>query len=139
MSTYIPVELRRQVIALDRGLCAYCQSAERLMGISFEIDHIVPLAAGGDTTLDNLCLSCPNCNRYKAFRITYDDPQTGQEIAFFHSRQQAWREHFVWSADGQWLHGLTPTGRATVEAFRMNRPAMVSLRAYWVILELHPP
>lgn len=29
------------------------------------VEHIVPLAAGGTSTLDNLCLSCYRCNEFK--------------------------------------------------------------------------
>jgi len=40
------------------------------MGVTFEIDHIIPLADGGKNQDQNLCLSCPTCNRYKAARTT---------------------------------------------------------------------
>jgi hypothetical protein len=35
--------------------------------------------------------------------------------------------------------GLTATGRATIEALRINRPVLVQMRRYWVALGLHPP
>lgn len=34
------------------------------MGVTFEVDHIVPAAGGGKTRLSNLCLCCPTCNRH---------------------------------------------------------------------------
>jgi len=62
----IPKALRQAVIAAAQGRCAYCLSPEQLMGVTFEIDHVIPRSAGGPTQLDNLCLSCPTCNRHKA-------------------------------------------------------------------------
>ena len=35
------------------------------MGMPLEVEHILPMIAGGETTEDNLCLACPRCNRYK--------------------------------------------------------------------------
>jgi 5-methylcytosine-specific restriction endonuclease McrA len=33
-----------------------------------EIDHIIPVSQGGDSTLDNLVTACRRCNRKKAAR-----------------------------------------------------------------------
>ena len=139
MSAYIPVQLREQVIANASGRCAYCQSRQDLMGVTFEVDHIVPESAGGPTSLANLCLSCPTCNRHKARRLTAQDPVSGEVTPLFHPLKQAWAEHFTWSGDGMKLMGLTSIGRATVEALQMNRPTIVQLRGYWIALGLHPP
>ncbi|MEW5987286.1 MAG: HNH endonuclease signature motif containing protein [Chloroflexota bacterium] len=139
MSAYISAELRRQVLARNPGLCSYCWSAESLLGVTFEVDHIIPTAEGGRTEIDNLCLACPTCNRHKASRRVAPDPISGQEANLFHPLRDAWTEHFAWIDNGARLEGLTPTGRATTAALRMNRPAMVQLRRYWVALGLHPP
>lgn len=138
MSTYIPVSLRQQILALEQGYCAYCQSPEALMGVTFEIEHIVPLSAGGETVLTNLCLSCPTCNRYKVTHLTAYDPESKTEIPLFHPRQQIWTAHFIWNADAIEMLGLTPTGRATIVALHSNRPVMRQLRQYWRALNLHP-
>ena len=74
----------RQVLSQAGGLCAYCRSAEALLGVTFEIDHIVPLSTGGGTSADNLCLSCPTCNRQKGIRQTALDPLSGEETPLFH-------------------------------------------------------
>ncbi len=139
MSSYISARLRRQVLVRDRGTCAYCRCTEGLMGITFEIDHIIPESAGGAAKLDNLCLACPVCNRAKAARLVAIDHDTGQEVPFFHPLTDNWIEHFVWIDNGAVIVGKTPTGRATIEALRMNRPSLIQLRHYWIILELHPP
>ena len=139
MSAYIPVELRRQVADRAKGYCAYCRSAEHLMDVTFEVDHIIPEASGGRTVLENLCLSCPVCNRSKARRLLATDPVTQEFVPLFHPIDEEWHRHFEWTANGNQLLGLTPTGRATIVALRMNREAIIQLRRYWGILGLHPP
>jgi len=139
MSLYIPIELRRRIMEVDRRCCAYCRSAEALIGVTFEIEHILPISVGGLTEFDNLCLSCPTCNRHKSNRLVAVDPKSGIEVPLYHPRQQRWTEHFGWNNDAMILIGKSEIGRATIEAFYINRPAMVRLRRYWVILHLHPP
>ncbi len=107
--------------------------------MTFEIDHIVPLSVGGGTTADNLCLSCPTCNRHKGVRQTAQDPVSGEETPLFHPLAQAWDDHFTWSDDGATVIGLTSAGRATIALLRMNRPVLVQMRRYWAALGLHPP
>lgn len=109
------------------------------MGVTFEVDHIVPVSHGGRTKFGNLCLACPTCNRHKAARQTAVDPLTKQRVALFHPRTQKWVEHFAWSKDGIRVNGTSLSGRATVETLQMNRAAMVELRRYWMALEKHPP
>ncbi|NJK28300.1 MAG: HNH endonuclease [Coleofasciculaceae cyanobacterium SM2_3_26] len=139
MSAYIPVELQRQVRRRFANCCAYCRTAEALTVRTFEFEHIVPRSAGGDSVLENLCLSFPSCNRYKAQRQTAVDPLTEETIALFHPQLQVWREHFAWEEEATIIAGLTPTGRATIKSLRMNRPQMVRVRSMWVKLGEHPP
>jgi hypothetical protein len=126
--TSAPQDHRSQARNLDENRCAYCQTPEELTVTTFEIDHIVPVSAGGETALDNLCLACPACNRYKAARQSAPDPEIGQIVPLYHPRRQEWSAHFAWSKDTTQILGLTPTGQATVAALRMNRPRMVRLR-----------
>ena len=42
--------------------CAYCETPVD----EFEVDHIVAHASGGTCDLENLCVSCPSCNRRKS-------------------------------------------------------------------------
>lgn len=139
MSQHIPARLRKQVRALAAGRCAFCRSAEELMGVTFEIDHVIPLAAGGSASVHNLCLSCPTCNRHKAARTSGIDPLSGQETPLFRPGSESWTDHFAWSSDGTAIIGLTASGRATIETLRMNRPVLTQMRRYWVALGLHPP
>lgn len=131
MSVAIPTELRSRVFERDQGRCAYCQTPEELTVTTFEIDHIVPTSAGGATQRNNLCLTCPACNRYKGARQSGPDPETGESAPLYHPRRQEWSEHFAWSTGSLQIEGRTSTGRATVAALHMNRPQALRLRGVW--------
>lgn len=104
-----------------------------------QIEHIIPLAAGGTSDESNLWLSCAWCNSYKAAQTHAADPQTGSLVPLFNPRTQLWTEHFRWSADGIRIIGITMTGRATVEALRLNNEYILPARAQWVLAGWHPP
>jgi hypothetical protein len=135
----ISVTVRQLVRERARQRCEYCQTAEWLSGIANEIDHIIPLAAGGTDDLDNLCLACPVCNGRKWAKTRAVDPTTGATVALFHPRQQLWSDHFAWSEDSKTILGLTVCGRATIQALQMNHELIVAARAIWVRVKLHPP
>lgn len=135
---YVSKALRRRVLQRARGYCEYCRLPMTYSPDIFEVEHIVPLAQGGKTTLDNLALSCSSCNRYKGTRRTAQDPRTGRRVSLFHPRKQRWERHFRWSEDFTRLEGRTATGRATVAALRMNRESVRRLRAALYALGLHP-
>ncbi len=139
MSAYIPAVLRRQIRARFAAHCAYCQTPEALTVATFEIDHILPRIAGGDTESENLCLACPSCNRYKSDRQTGAASAMGQSVALFHPQHQQWSEHFTWSSDSSEIIALTPTGQATIETLRMNRSQLMRLRRLWARMGEHPP
>ncbi|MBA3924380.1 MAG: HNH endonuclease [Nostocaceae cyanobacterium] len=139
MSAYIPVELQRRIRERFFNGCAYCRTAESLTGMTFEFEHIMPRSLGGETLFENLCFACPNCNRHKADRQMAVDQVTEQSVSLFHPQLQIWGEYFAWSDNGQKLVGLSPIGRATIAALRMNRSQLVWARGLWVKLGEHPP
>ena len=136
---YIPVELRRQVRADAGRRCGYCRSPEVLTGMPLEIEHIIPEAAGGLTVRENLWLACHRCNEFKGDRTHAVDPLTGESITLLNPRTQRWHEHFAWSLDGTLIVGLTPCGRATVVALRLNNEYVVEARRFWVEAGWWPP
>jgi hypothetical protein len=136
---YISAELAQQVRADAGHRCGYCRASEAITSVPLTFDHIIPEAAEGPTTRENLWLACERCNRYKADRVTAPDPETGQVVPLFNSRTQIWREHFAWSEDGTHILGLTPTGRATVLALHLNHPLAVMARRLWASVGWHPP
>ncbi len=137
--SYVPVELWEQV-RVDAGRrCGYCRSSEVLTGMPLEIEHIIPEAAGGPTVRENLWRACHRCNQYKGDRVQATDPLTEKRVALFNPRAQRWSDHFAWSPNGALVTGLTPCGRATVEALRINNEYVVEARRFWVEAGWHPP
>jgi hypothetical protein len=139
MSEYIPKALRAAVIERAKGCCEYCRSQARFATQSFAVDHIHPVSLGGQTQLENLALACPGCNAYKSNRSEATDPVTRQQVVLFNPRDQGWDEHFGWSKDFLLIIGLTPSGRASVETLRLNRPPLINLRRALYGLGEHPP
>ena len=90
------------------------------------MDHVLPVAVGGETEAGNLALACVSCSLRKAARVTADDPVTGMAAGLFNPRRDVWDDHFRW--DGVTLIGLTPTGRGSIEALSMNRTLMLAIR-----------
>ena len=122
-----------------RFRCEYCHASEQITGQRCHIDHIIPQVRGGKTEPDNLCLACAACNSFKLDRIEATDPETAESVSLFHPRRQNWHDHFAWSADGIRILGLTPSGRATISALKMNRPLVVEARSSWTEIRQHPP
>jgi hypothetical protein len=131
--------LRQRVAAVARNRCAYCHTAERVVGPFMEIDHIVPESAGGETVEHNLTLACPLCNSRKSDRMQALDPETGERTPLFHPNEQIWSEHFAWAEGGAVIVGQTPIGRCTVAALDMNHPDIVATRRLWITVGWHPP
>ncbi len=48
--------------------CWWCNKAIS----KFEIDHRIPLARGGSNFANNLCLSCPTCNKSKGKKLPHE-------------------------------------------------------------------
>jgi hypothetical protein len=118
--------------------CEYCLSPTAFSTQPFEVDHVLPRSKAGLTTLDNLALSC-GCNSYKGQRTRARDPLSGRRVPLFNPRHQRWLRHFEWSADFLAVLPRTATGRATVEALQLNRPALVNLRRILHLIGEHPP
>jgi hypothetical protein len=130
---------RRAVVARARECCEYCRSPAAFALESFAVDHIVPVQKGGSTVLGNLALACFGCNQRKHTKTDALDPVTGAAVPLFHPRRQRWVDHFAWNDDASLIIGLTPVGRATVDALKLNRPQVVNLRRLLYLAGLHPP
>ncbi len=136
---YIPADIRRSVTEAARYRCGYCLTSQTIVAIPMHIEHLIPLAVGGETIAENLWLACPLCNGYKGTQTQTIDPETGERVALFNPRTQNWYEHFAWSDDGTEIIGQTAVGRATVVALRLNNEYVVPSRRVWVAAGWHPP
>jgi hypothetical protein len=134
--TYISARLRRLVIRRSGGRCEYCRLSQAGQEATFHIDHITPLASGGQTAADNLALACVSCSLRKGARETALDPNTGDEVPLYHPRRDLWSEHFAW--EGVHLLGLTATGRATINALDLNRRMILAIRKEEAAIGRHP-
>ena len=137
--TSIPARVREQVTEEARRRCGYCLRTEELTGAPMTLDHIIPEASGGPSSRENLWLACRRCNGFKGTQTHARDPLTGRQVRLFNPRQQEWSEHFAWSEDGTEIEGLTPCGRATVVALKLNNPEIIVARRLWVSVGWWPP
>ncbi len=138
MSEHVSTALRRLVRTRAQGRCEYCMTPEAYAPEAFSVEHILPRSKRGTSTADNLALSCQGCNNHKYTRTRALDPVTELTAPLYHPRQHAWQEHFVWLPDARRLLGISPTGRATVEMLRLNRPGLMGLREALIALGVHP-
>ena len=133
----VPAGLRRLVVRRAQGRCEYCQLSQEGQEATFHIDHIIPQSVKVLTTAENLALACVSCSLRKTSRRSALDPETGRRIPLFHPRRQVWADHFRW--DGVTVVGLTPTGRTTVAALRLNRQLIQAIRTEEMLRGCHPP
>jgi 5-methylcytosine-specific restriction endonuclease McrA len=127
MSEHVPARLVRMVRERAGDVCEYCHLPQILQEAAFHIDHVTPRAAKGPSHEDNLAMACVTCSLKKAGRTHARDPRTRELVPLFHPRKDRWSNHFRWSR-GVKLFGRTPTGRATIVALAINRPAVVAIR-----------
>lgn len=137
--TYVPNELYERVCDQARHRCGYCLTAEEIIGMPMDLEHLIPQSIDGPTEEANLWLACSRCNVYKSDRIVATDPETGEVVPLFDPRRQSWGEHFRWSEQGDEIIGLTEIGRATVAALQLNRELLVKARRLWISVGWHPP
>lgn len=135
----ISARLRRLVKERANSCCEYCISQEAYSPDPFSVEHIIPFNAGGPSVEKNLALACQGCNNLKYNKTSAVDPITLQGAPLFNPRTDHWPEHFTWNRDFSELLGLTPTGRATIDALRLNRENIANLRLVLVVAGKHPP
>lgn len=118
--------------------CEYCGAQEAYSPDTFSIEHIQPIAKGGTNDFNNLANACQGCNNRKYTHTDAIDPLSGTLVALYHPRRDSWAEHFTWNEDYTQMIGISPIGRATIEALDLNRNGIVNLRRVLRKLGLHP-
>jgi hypothetical protein len=135
----MPRAVRRLVRDRARNRCEYCRHPASHAPAPYVCEHVLPRVRGAGDTPAELAWACPACNGHKFTKTHARDPQTGQAVPLFNPRRQRWSRHFAWSNDFLLIIGRTSTGRATVEALRLNRPELRNLRRALRAIGEHPP
>jgi hypothetical protein len=126
-------------VALRAGhRCEYCHAPEAVFNLPLEVEHIVPVARGGEDTITNWALACRSCNLFKAAHRSGPDPDSDAVVRLFHPRQDQWEAHFQVTPESGEILGRTPIGRATVARLGINSAAQVAARQQWMRLGLFP-
>lgn len=133
----ISAQQRDTVHILASGCCEYCRVGRGAQSLGFHVDHIIASSHGGDDNDENLCLACPDCNRFKGVNVAGYDPQTDKLSRLFHPRLDSWDEHFRVNPDAS-IIGLTPEGRTTVFVLRMNAASRIRQRFREYLLGSYP-
>jgi HNH endonuclease len=133
----IPRRLRIEVTSRASDRCEYCQLSQAGQEATFHIDHVVPRANGGETTLDNLALACVSCSLRKGAIESATDPETGLDVLLFNPRTDVWAHHFRW--DGGRIVPLSTVGRATANRLELNRLLVIAIRHEEIARGRHPP
>jgi hypothetical protein len=99
---------------------------------------------GGRDDEINLALACTRCNGRRYNFIDGIDPETQSIVRLFNPRQDDWKDHFIWSQDGQRIIALSSIGRATLMRLDMNDDrhddgSICRARRLWIRGGWHPP
>jgi len=122
MAGRLEEEVRRR--AGDR--CEYCHVPDSTAKLRHVLDHIIAKQHGGQTSLENMALSCGRCNQSKGPNIAGIDPESGAVTPLFNPRVQQWPDHFA--REDAILIGTTAIGRVTVAVLSINAPLRVAAR-----------
>jgi hypothetical protein len=135
----LPASTKKFVAARANGCCEYCFSQAEYATHPFSVDHIQALSKGGTDDLENLAYCCQGCNNFKFSKSEGLDPQTNTVVTLYNPRVHEWSSHFRWNENATLLIGISPVGRATAVALRLNRPSLVKQRAIYTAYGIHPP
>jgi len=80
--------LRFDIFRRDQFTCRYC--GRRPPEVVLEVDHLVPIAQGGENSEPNLVTSCDECNRGKSAKSLVGAPPSADiDPAFLEIEQEA--------------------------------------------------
>ncbi len=92
---------RFEVFKRDKFTCQYCGA--RAPDVLLQIDHVNPVASGGENDILNLITSCPPCNGGKGARHLDDDAMVTKQLRQLDELQER-REQIDLLLD--WKNGL---------------------------------
>lgn len=135
-SHIIPSTMRELVINRASKRCEYCLIHQDFSIYSHEIDHIIPLKHGGQTTTDNLALACLPCNRHKGTDFATFAPTSREITLLFNPRSQNWLGHFY--LQNSMIQGITATGKVTASLLIFNQSKRVLQRQILILKNCYP-
>jgi 5-methylcytosine-specific restriction endonuclease McrA len=115
--TYISDSLRRQVTQRANDCCEYCLIPPGFQMVNpHEVDHVIAEKHRGKTALENLCLSCYDCNRFKGSDICSLDPEDETLTRLFNP---------------EWIAGWNISNSSMASLNRVLE-SVVSLPSFWI-------
>jgi hypothetical protein len=132
-------EKRKKVEERAKNLCEYCLCRQDYSPQPFSLEHIYPKSKKGTDELENLALACQGCNNFKYNKTHSVDSITKETVSLYNPRKDIWHEHFVWNEDFSEIIGISPCGRATITALKLNRQSVKNLRLSLYLIGKHPP
>ena len=136
MSSLITKELRLSVAVRADYLCEYCLMHEDDMYFGCEVDHIISLKHGGQSTVNNLAYACVFCNRHKGSDIGSILWRSGNLVRFFNPRTDHWGDHF--KLDGADIKPESDIGEVTVQIFNFNHVERILEREVLMSIGRYP-
>ena len=118
MSAAIPSAMRLLVAERAEWRCEYCLLHNDDSFTPHQIDHIISRKHGGDSSSENLALTCVRCNAWKGPDIASFGFQADEIVPLFHPRRDKWQDHFRLA--GAEIEPLTSVGAATARLLRFN-------------------
>jgi len=65
---FLPAQVRFAILQSEGFRCRYCRRSGSTPRVVLRVDRVVPQAAGGATSEDNLLTACEECNLGKGAR-----------------------------------------------------------------------
>jgi hypothetical protein len=125
---------RFEVFKRDSFTCQYCGATPPK--VILNVDHIHPVAEGGDNNMDNLITSCEPCNLGKSANLLTDIPQSlkdkASQIAEREEQIKGYNEILKAKADRiddeSWQVAAALEGQDRVETY--NRSSLLSIKQF---------
>lgn len=118
----VSATLRAQILSRDGYRCRMCGARASDLGVSLQVDHVIPVDQGGTDDLDNLAALCQPCNRgtsnltltdYRSLTLMpdglrmrfrfYHDPKAG-DLERFHFYLYYTDQRDTWPREGASFH-----------------------------------
>lgn len=137
----ISKKTRFEVFKRDGFSCQYCGATPP--AVVLHVDHVDPVANGGQNDMDNLVTACESCNQGKSDRSLDDIPQTLQDKAALVLEREAQIRGYqgVLAAKRQRIEDecseVVDMYERFNEGYTLNDKSLVSVRNFIEKLGLH--